>query len=47
LVRWDAGELRRPDRPLRHRGHIVVVDTGGKVWRTTGEPAPAGWKPRQ
>ena len=37
LVRWDAAELRRPDRPLPPRGHLIIVDTGGKVWRTPAE----------
>jgi hypothetical protein len=47
VVRWDAAELQQPDRPLPPRGHIVVVDTGSKLWVKTGELPPAGWSSRQ
>jgi len=47
IVRWDAAELAGPDRPLPPRGHIVVIDTFGKLWVRTGEPAPGGWTPQQ
>jgi len=44
LVRWDDAELKRPGkRPLPPCGHIVIGDTGGKLWVKTGErPARAG-----
>jgi hypothetical protein len=48
LVRWNEAELRRPDRPLPPRGHIIVIDTSGKLWARTGERfARADWKPKQ
>jgi len=48
LVRWDSAELQGEDRPLPPRGHIVVVDTGGRLWVRTGErPVRDGWAPRQ
>jgi len=48
LVRWDRTALKRDDRPLRPRGHIVLVDTNGQLLVKTGErPAREDWTPRQ
>jgi hypothetical protein len=35
-------KLRRPDRPLPPRGHLIVIDTGGKVVVKTGERRARG-----
>jgi len=48
LVRWDVAALKRNDRELRPTGHIIVIDTDGRLFVKTGErPAHEGWTPRQ
>ena len=48
LVRWDRAALKRDDRPLRPRGHIVLIDTDGRLLVKTGErPAREDWSPKQ
>lgn len=48
LVRWDDAELKGPGRPLRPAGHIVLIDTAGRLFVKTGErPAREGWTPKQ
>jgi hypothetical protein len=47
LVRWDDAAIRRDDRELRPTGHVVLIDTGGRLLVKTGEHlAREGWKPR-
>ena len=45
LVCWDRAALARDDRELRPTGHVVLIDTSGRLWAKTGEhPAREGWK---
>jgi hypothetical protein len=48
VFRWDAAGLGEPDRPFRPHGHVVVIDTDGRLWVKPGErPARDNWKPAQ
>src|SRR5262245_20258846 len=48
LVCWNKAALKRDDRELRPTGHIVLVDTDGRLLVKTGErPAREGWTPKQ
>jgi len=46
VMRWDAAEMQRDEHELHPTGHIVVIDTAGRLWVRTGEDPPEGWRPR-
>ena len=46
VMHWDAAEMQRDEHELRPTGHIVVIDTVGRLWIKTGEDPPEGWRPR-
>jgi hypothetical protein len=44
LVRWNMAALKRDDPELRPTGHVVVVDTAGRLLVKTGEPSAAEFR---
>jgi hypothetical protein len=47
IVTWDETELRDGPDHFPATGHIIVIDTGGRLWTKTGErPARGDWKPK-
>jgi hypothetical protein len=48
LVRWDDAAIKNDEPDPPPTGHIVLIDTGGRLLVKTGErPAREGWSPRQ
>jgi hypothetical protein len=41
VVRWDMAALTHDDLELRPTGHIVFIDTGGRLVVKNGEPSAA------
>jgi hypothetical protein len=46
VVRSDDASIKRDEPELRPTGHIVIIDTAGRLLVKTGEDPPPGWWPR-
>src|SRR5262249_25670079 len=46
VVTWNSASLSQDDGELAPTGHIVVIDTAGRLFVRSGEiPTRSGWSP--